>query len=268
MRIRTFLLCACLCLSSTGAAEGGFTYISQKRSVSAENNKGSSATSVATSFDPFVASVRVEWNSPIPDYWGDSLYGVTAEQNSNLTTSIRARGYAYDQAPFDHYDDYFYQASSSLIEVVFELDMPHFVDLTGWLYADADTGGSNMAFYDAWVSLANTSEELFAVRLYPFCPSWGDPWPCMADEELDEHILLDRGRYTLSVGVAGNAVYGYYEDYAGYVYPGCGGCGGGSYDIVLTATPIPAPGAILLGTMARRSGRLAAETPDALTESR
>jgi hypothetical protein len=215
------------CLNALGVANGAVTYVSQNRSVSASNDKGSSTSSHAADFSPFDAAASVSW--------GD--YSATGRQVSTLTMyEITAEGTAYEIGPFEAFEGYS-QSSSSQFEVIFETTAPQRFVLTGDLWAFGDYGGTCQGWYSAWVTLSGQQGEIFAAAMDGI-----EGWLYWEPISFNEVLFLEPGQYTLNAGAFADGEY-FFDD----PWPGVGGGGSTEYNIHFAR--VPAPGALLLGTI-------------------
>ena len=253
MRVRTFLLCACLCLSSTGAVEGGFTYISQNRSVSASNTSGSAMDIVAPDLGSFQANAGVsrehfmplEWK-PSPGYWYRPFTACGGQDSMLGRYGISASGAASTGSPNCWYTyECFAQSSSSYFEVIFETTLPQRFALTGYFYSDGDYGGESMGDTNAWATLSGASGEILAMNVNGH-NGWIHGY--MPDEfYFDKVILLEPGCYTLRAGASAWWDYGGPDEMQGpRIWEG--GDGDAYFDLQFTPI-VPVPAAILLGTI-------------------
>lgn len=215
------------CLNALGVASGAVTYVSQNRSVSASNDKGSSTSSHAVDLSPFDATASVSW--------GD--YSATGGQVSTLTMyEITAEGMADETGPFEAFESYS-QSSSSQFEVTFATTSPQWFVLTGDLFAFGDYGGACQGSYGAWVTLSGPHGEVFTAAMDGI-----DGWLYWEPISFNEALFLEPGQYTLDAGAFADGWY-FFDDPS----PGVGG--GGSAEYNFRFAPIPTPGALLLGTI-------------------
>jgi hypothetical protein len=218
------ILSSFLCLVALGVARGGVTYVSQNRSVSASNDRGSSESRRAVDFSPFDAVASVSWEG----------YSAVGRQTSILTTNaITAEGTAFETGPFEAFEDFF-QASSSHFEVVFETVLPERYFLIGDLFAFGDYGGTNQGVYSAQITLSGQDGELFAAAM-----DGVEGWQSGEAISFNEVFLLEPGRYSLIASASADESY-FFDD----PFPGVGG--GGFADYTLRFAIVPTPSAIVL----------------------
>jgi hypothetical protein len=235
MERNSVILCL-LCWLSLAAvpAQADVQYLSQARSVSAQNSEGASASAAAPDFAPFAASARVSWEYTgprLPPGTGTQRYSATALQDSVLSLQeITAQGYADDVEPFYHYVD-FGQESLSDFHVVFATDASYEFLLTGRIEAWGDYGGTDYGTYLAKVEWSDDMGPLVSASVDPATPLH----PGSQVLDLYETFIVDPGVYTLDVRASAQGWGG-----PGPEGPGRGGSGGAEYDLRLTVIPAPA----------------------------
>jgi hypothetical protein len=249
MNVRGFLSLS-LCLIALSSARGSITYLSQDRSVSASNSRGSAADSVAPDFSPFNATADVTWERTVPPEWQGQLlgdgntYSAAGRQESALTPyGISAGGDASETGPFFAFDSYD-QSSASSFEVTFETAISQRFTLTGELYAFGDYGGTCQGWYETWVELSGPSGDIFTAGR-----DGAEGFAGMDPLSFDEMFWLEPGLYTLRAGATASGWY-YFDD----PWPGIGGGGSADYSVQFAPVPIPAPAALWLGLIGTSLG--------------
>lgn len=185
-----------------GIANANMNFISQSRSVSASNDKGSSDSISAPDFGIFNQSASVSWND----------YSATGQENSTLhPNKITASGYALEGGPWLAFED-FLQETFSSIQVVFEIKAPLRFLLDSSIFIFFDDEGFNMGWYETRLSLSEGSTTIISGDTYP-----GPGGGCLID--INECIILHPGVYTLRVSSTAGEMY--------YSCQSCNATGGG-----------------------------------------
>ncbi len=220
-------------------AHADFQFLSQARSVSAQNSEGAYDSTAAPDGAPFAAAAGVSWQYTgprVPQDTGTGWYSANALQDSVLSLhEITAQGHADDLEPFYHYVN-FRQESLSDFHVVFATDVPGEFLLTGELRAGGDYGGTDYGTYRAEVEISNGAGTVFsASALAGTTPTY----ECVID--LEKTLTLETGVYTLDLRAWAEGWGGPHTSWRGEeTMPGYGGSGRADYDIRLTVVPVPA----------------------------
>lgn len=216
MKTIAILICVGLFVSDSKA----FEFSNPIRSVSANNNKGSSDSKSTPDFGRFNESARVDWETS-----QDSKYSMGNQDSTITSDGITATGSATGWGKFLFFDyEPLHQSSSSYFQVNFEIDFPREITLTGTLDLRVDTGGTNYDMPEVWVTLSGQTGEIFSQHV---------GWENEGNIQINETFFLEAGLYTL---YAGAETYGDYSRY-NIESPGIGGHGAASYDITLTPEP-------------------------------
>lgn len=198
------------------------------RSVSAQNNQGSSDFKSSLDMGDFTERALVCWEPAgvgvMAPSWAEEYecgdYFASAFQDSAISSNrVTAKGFTEEWNPFLHPADigYYWQSASTVLNVNLVVETSCWIVLNGTLNAWGDYGGSVSGHYYTEIILESPSEVIYSAGMDSYDNY--DGWWESNKMQINESIALNPGTYSFhaeagSFGIGGpNEVGG-----GGYAY--------------------------------------------------